>query len=564
MARSRHGRLLERLRGVHDLSVATGIPVDEINDQLAEAGRIPGPRNDPDRALDRRAFLRRGGLAAGLLLTAPAALAACTRSETGASSPPMPTRSATPGGDTPRIVIVGAGLSGATTAYRLAQAGIASTIYEASERPFGRSWTMTDFFDDGQISEHGGEFINSDHTAIIKLAEELGLGIDDLTEFYPPGAEYIWIGGGRYRYSAIQEDFEAVYPAIKRDAKAAHFPVRWNRQNPKAAALDQTPMSGWIEENVPGGIASRFGTFMALTYIGEYGLDPENQSTLNLLDEARASDTANMMLVGDQDYLYQISGGNGRVVETLVNEKLPPDTVNYNSPLVAIRANDDRTVTCTFQQGRSTNDVVADQVVLCLPFTALRRVDLTEAGFDARKISVVENLGMGTNSKVHLQFKDRTWYDMGSEGTTISDTGYQQTWETDQGSKAPTGLLVNYTGGAVGAGYPVTEAHAPAPTEVSGTALEQMDPVLPGLGKAFNGKAYLDCWARDEWHFGSYACFLPGQYTSINGMQAVPQGSIHFAGEATSEEFQGFLTGAVQSANRVAKQVLDALGVRQP
>ncbi|WP_269320926.1 NAD(P)-binding protein [Bacillus sp. UNC438CL73TsuS30] len=43
--------------------------------------------------------------------------------------------------DHPRIVIVGAGLAGLTCAYRLKQAGIPSTIYEATNRVGGRCRT---------------------------------------------------------------------------------------------------------------------------------------------------------------------------------------------------------------------------------------------------------------------------------------------------------------------------------------------------------------------------------------------------------------------------------------
>ena len=49
----------------------------------------------------------------------------------------------------PRIVIVGGGVAGCTCAYRLQQSGIASTLYEASDRIGGRTWTLRDYFAGG-------------------------------------------------------------------------------------------------------------------------------------------------------------------------------------------------------------------------------------------------------------------------------------------------------------------------------------------------------------------------------------------------------------------------------
>lgn len=79
-----------------------------------------------------------------------------------------------------KIVIVGAGLAGLTCAYRLKQAGITATIYEASERVGGRCWTRRGYFQDEQIVERGGELIDTCHKEIQELAKELDLELDHL------------------------------------------------------------------------------------------------------------------------------------------------------------------------------------------------------------------------------------------------------------------------------------------------------------------------------------------------------------------------------------------------
>ena len=63
---------------------------------------------------------------------------------------------------------------------------------------------------------------------------------------------------------------------------------------------------------------------------------------------------------------------------------------------------------------------------------------------------------------------------------------------------------------------------------------------------------------------GSYAAFLPGQLTSFWGATGQRQGSVHLAGEQTSNCNQGFLNGGVESGSRAAAEVLAALGLPRP
>ena len=98
----------------------------------------------------------------------------------------------------PRVVIVGGGLAGMTCAYRLRRAGIASTLYDANANVGGRTWTLRDFWDDGQISEHGGEFISSEHDAVRSLAHEMELELVDLRAAEKPHTEEVyWVHGKR-------------------------------------------------------------------------------------------------------------------------------------------------------------------------------------------------------------------------------------------------------------------------------------------------------------------------------------------------------------------------------
>src|SRR5204862_345895 len=70
--------------------------------------------------------------------------------------------------------------------------------------------------------------------------------------------------------------------------------------------------------------------------------------------------------------------------------------------------------------------------------------------FNQVKTWAINELGMGTNSKVHVQFRARFWRGQGCTGETYADTGYQNTWEVSRAQPGTSGILVWYTGGNSG------------------------------------------------------------------------------------------------------------------
>jgi monoamine oxidase len=190
--------------------------------------------------------------------------------------------------------------------------------------------------------------------------------------------------------------------------------------------------------------------------------------------------------------------------------------------------------------------------VLALPFSILRSsVDLSKAGFEPLKLVAIRELGMGTNSKLHVQFSSRFWRPLGLNGETFSDTGYQNTWEVSRAQAGTSGILVNYTGGTIGASF-----GSGTPATRAAQFLGQIEPVLPGATKAWNGKAAIDFWPGYQWTKGSYSYWKVGQYQRFAGMEARRQGNCLFAGEHTSIDFQGYLNGAVDTGQRAAAEIL--------
>jgi monoamine oxidase len=505
----------------------------------ARARKVGTKQVAAERRATRREFLERAG-AAGAAALGAAAFGRLTPAD--AANPP-------------RIVVVGAGLAGLTCAYRLQQAGLYADVYEASSRVGGRCWTIRDVFGP-QIAEHGGELIDQGHTQIRHLAQELGLELDNLLQAEPNGTEDFYsFDGGSYSYSQAVDDLNSIYQKLHGDLSAASYPALFDSYTKRGFELDHMSIVDWLNESVPnGGASSKLGQLLDVAYTIEYGADSSAQSALNLVYLLGYSGQGQLNVFGKSNEKYHVVGGNDQI-PTLIAAQLSSQ-LHTGYELVSIQLDSDgRTYVLTFKQHGGTSVVPADHVVLALPFSILRSsVDYSKAGFEPLKATAITELGMGTNSKLHLQFSKRHWYDLGCNGNTYADTGYQNTWEVTRAQPGKAGILVDYTGGTIGASFGQGTAASRAKQ-----FLQQIEPLLPGLSAAWNGKASLDFWTGHEWTKGSYSYWKVGQYTTFAGMERKRQGNCHFAGEHTSIDSQGYLNGAVESGERVASEILGDL-----
>jgi monoamine oxidase len=486
-----------------------------------------------DRRTTRSRFVKEAGVAA-IGLTALGRLAAPAR-----------------GAAAPKIVVVGAGLAGLSAAYSLKQAGYAAEIHEASDRIGGRCWTLRGAFADGQVVEHGGELIDQSHSHIRQLAQGLGLKLDNLLQAEQNGTESLgYFDGSPYRYEEMTDDIKAAWQKIHADVSAASYPTTFEISTERGRQLDRMSIVDWIEETFEGGMDSRIGKLLDIAYNIEYGAECTEQSSLNLLYLLAYSGQGQFRVFGPSNEKYHVVGGNDQITDRLAAQLAGQMTTG--SELVAVRRNSSGTFTLTFAQQSGTKTVTADKVVLALPFSILRSsVDISKAGFEPLKLTAIREQGMGTNSKLHVQFTNRFWRAHGSNGETFSDRGYQNTWEVTRAQAGKSGILVDYTGGKIGAGF-----GSGTPESRAKLFLAQVEPVLPGATKAWNGKATIDFWPGYRWTKGSYSYWKVGQYQRFAGMEGRRQGNCLFAGEHTSIDFQGYLNGAVETGQRAAGEIL--------
>jgi monoamine oxidase len=494
---------------------------------------MTAPEREP-RAT-RRALLGRAAAGVGAGLAA------------GALRPPS-RAAAWPG----RVVIVGAGVAGLTCAHRLAQHGIPSAVYEASDRVGGRTRTLRGYFADGQIVEQGGEAIDTDHHAVRALVRELGLHLDDTYAETPGGlrSNLYRFDGRRYPFARACADFAAVYPALHRDLRAARSPRG-------AREIDEMSVADWIDARVPGGRGSQLGRLIGEAYCAEDGVDIGVGSALAMIGQLGESPRRPLALYGGSDERFKVHGGADQIAHRLA-ARLPARAVTLGAPLVGLRRRSDGSYVCGFGPGGGRSfDVRADRVVLALPFTTLREVGYRGAGFSAAKDAAIRRLGMATNAKLTLQFARRTWRADGYDGYLETDLIPGDTWDTTVNQPGRAGIIVVYSGGTRGATCPTRRAHGPAPPAVAQAAVAALGTCYPHLARDYTGRAHLDAWVHDPWSRGSYAAFLVGQCSRFGPhVRAGREGGVHFAGEHTDTAQQGYIDCAVRSGERVARELI--------
>ncbi len=484
----------------------TGVPTGELLD--SERG-----------ALSRRRLLGRG-----------AAIATAFALPGLASAADLPRRGQ------PTIAIIGAGIAGLTCAFRLWQRGIAATVYEASDRLGGRMWSARGIFADGQVAERGGEFIDTWHVTMRRLASELAIDLVDIRDDDRALSGLVGrFDGRRLGDAEILAGFAPIADAI--DHALRHV---------DEAVLDRYSIAAWFDLI---GAHGPVRELLEVAYTIEFGLDPRENNVLNMM-YLISTGTQRFRIFGDSDERFQTVGGNDLFISRLA-ERLP-QPVRTGHALEALTSTSDGRFAATFRRGAGTRtEVVADHVVLALPFSILRQVPLTGIDLPPAKRQAIDEIGYGQSTKLMCGTRRRVWRAQGSDGQSFSDLPYQNSWDTSRMQPGSSGILTNFTGGtralAVATGTPVARA---------AEFLGQIEAVYPGITSAHDGRVLRQRWNDQPWVRASYSSYRPGQYAAFAGSEQERVGNLHFCGEHCTMDAQGYMEGGALTGELAAAEIV--------
>jgi monoamine oxidase len=446
----------------------------------------------------------------------------------------------------PRIAIIGAGIAGLSACYQLKKAGIHSSIYEASSRTGGRMFSIRDAMGQGLVTEFGGEFIDTNHSDILDYVKEFGLELLD-TSFGPALTPTFYFGGKYYTEKQIVAELKNIASVVMGDSSALgeHFNFRYPGtaslfdSTSLAEYINKLELSGWMKD------------LLTVAYVTEYGLDADEQSAINFLylfDSEQTKDE--LRLFGESDERYKVKGGNQRIPDALAARL--KDHIILGQKLEAISSSGSGYM-LSIRSDNSTKDIEADIVILTIPFSVLRDVEIRVPLPDWKK-NAINELGYGTSSKVMAGINGRPWEMRGASGEAFTDLSFQLAWDNAEFQDSPNGGLTFLTAGKEG----IRLGEGTVKT-IAEEYLKEFDTLIPGTYNARNEQYNRMHWPSYPFTKGAYACYKPGQWTSISGAEIEPIGNLYFAGEHCSRDFQGFMNGGAETGRRAAESIIKSL-----
>ena len=281
------------------------------------------------------------------------------------------------------VAIVGGGVAGLTAAYRLQQAGATPVLFEASNRWGGRMFTQYDFYK-GMFCELGGEFVDTDHEDLQKLAKEVGVEMQNSDR--PTSGEDLYFFKGVFHTPKDMIDpakksgaFAPIAQQIAKDAaKLTDNDDNWTEH---ARKLDNTSLKAYLEQ-FRGKADDWAIDLLDVAYNIEYGLLTEDQSSLDLVDFIATDMGAVLRCSARATKTYRINGGSSALINGLV-EALQIK-IDMKQGFAMTRSTERQKIVMSFDAPEGA-DAKYDAVILAMPFTKLREVPGLERWSSGRR-----------------------------------------------------------------------------------------------------------------------------------------------------------------------------------
>jgi monoamine oxidase len=450
------------------------------------------------------------------------------------------------------VVVIGGGFAGITAARELRHAGLRTLVLEARNRLGGRTFTARV---GGELFELGGTWIHSTQPHVFAEASRYGLELVETNGGIPE--RVLWWDGERAKEAGMgevlalvkeaicesgEEEIDAPLSALKAlallssqmsdfHAGAAtafprpfdpYFTDAWKQADTLSVRdrLDQMDLSEGrrgLLEGVLG--ASAHGAFSEAGFV-----DMLRWWALSGNDIERYSDSVAR---------YRLREGTDSLIEAMLEDGRPD--VRLATPVAEV-AQDGARVAIRSDRGEH---FTARAVIAALPMNVLADIRFTPP-LHPDKVAASRERHAGAGVKVYLRVR-----------------GELPPIAIFAGESEPFSSIFTMEGGGDGSEL-VAFGTDPGRIDVHDrTAVQEvLRRFLPEV-EVTETLAY--DWHLDPYALGTWCILRKGQMTKYLAALRAPHGLVHFAGGDIALGWRGFIDGAIESGNRVAREVIAQL-----
>ena len=410
-------------------------------------------------------------------------------------------------------IVIGAGAAGLAAARDLSSAGKSVAILEARQRIGGRIFTLHESNLPLPI-ELGAEFIHGEAEETFKIVESAALLAYELPN-------NLWMSEhGKFRrmpdFWATTKRIRMKIPARGRDVSFAEFLEMQRNLSPRLKAM----MLNFAE--------------------GYNAAHAERLSAKSLRATADEEDHPTQWRIGD---------GYDSVIES-IRAGLDPSRSTLHLGCEATDVKWSRgSVQVLTRKGETFHAAAA---VVTIPIGVWKSADAIQFDPPLReKERALRTLEVGHVVKIVFSFHERFWDP--EHVFVVSRDPFMPTWWTMSPIRAS--MLTGWAGGHAAdrmlASQDLTDRALKSLSSVFGVKRREIDSKLDSV--------HVHNWQADPFSRGAYSYAGVGGELAHETLARQVEGTLFFAGEATTPDETGTVTGAIGTGRRAAKQVLKSL-----
>ncbi|MEI8209354.1 MAG: NAD(P)/FAD-dependent oxidoreductase [Methylococcales bacterium] len=446
--------------------------------------------------------------------------------------------------NSPDVLIVGAGLSGLSSAYHLKKAGKKAVILEMSPHIGGRIRTAN--YADNAHAEVGLEEFWESNPAL-DLMRELKIPLEtfytSFSSFYYQGTLYPFTHKSNQDFlaSVLSVDEMKAYKEWDKKMTGLYKQIDQHPLANNLLPLIDLSFADWIHET--SGLSSKAQEFVRIQTEPEFATSWTKISALDGIAEW-------YLLSGEGQAPYHVVGGNQRAAQAIANF-IGTDNIHLNKLVTHIKSTDTGVEVTTSDTGTFQQQVYrAKYVITTVPLFRLNDIQFSPPLSKDRKEAIQTQSG-GSYFTAHVRVDNKASHFWKTKGISllpiISDglLGVIYEGKSEPHKDAILNLLVN---GAYADRF--NSRVSGGPEDVQEALTEAFEKQWPGFRSSVKQMTFY------RYHPRAIASWPVGRsrFDSLSDSLRQPQGRIYFAGDFTEDTHSN---GASHSAIRVVKAILN-------